>query len=255
MLCYISCSLKLILMTYLSCSRVLWSRFRRGFPVRSSSWSLGGRFSGRVISLSSLQLRSTHWQQRPRCELPGAHAQQGRGTCAAAALLLSSPSAAWLLERPRWSWSGRWACASADSSWWWWARSSACFRSGPPPPAPPTLPFYYEEQMQIWTFVGTNRSCSLILISSFNECGFVPDVRLRWTKIDPTDRFWDQVFFQMISSFNILQHLNNCFSPRKHSINNSDKCRSINNIDNLIFIKSCNIIALNSPLSLTGKQP
>ncbi len=51
-------------MTYLSCSRVLWSRLRRGFPVRSSSWSLGGRFSGRVISLSSLQLRSTHWRQR-----------------------------------------------------------------------------------------------------------------------------------------------------------------------------------------------
>lgn len=25
------------IMTYLSCSRVLWSRLRRGFPVRSSS--------------------------------------------------------------------------------------------------------------------------------------------------------------------------------------------------------------------------
>lgn len=47
--------------THLSSSKLLWSRARRGFPVRSSSCSLGGRFSGRVISLSSLQLRSTHW--------------------------------------------------------------------------------------------------------------------------------------------------------------------------------------------------
>lgn len=51
------------MMTYLSCSSVLWSRLSRGFPVRSSSCSLGGRFSGSVISLSSLQLRSTHWKQ------------------------------------------------------------------------------------------------------------------------------------------------------------------------------------------------
>lgn len=67
--------------TYFSCSRVLWSRFRRGFPVRSSSWSFGGRFSGRVISLSSLQLRSTHWQQQ-RADVntrTNAHALQSQG--------------------------------------------------------------------------------------------------------------------------------------------------------------------------------
>lgn len=50
--------------TYFSSSRVRWSRASRGFPVRSSSCSLGGRFSGKVTSLSSLQLRSTHWRAR-----------------------------------------------------------------------------------------------------------------------------------------------------------------------------------------------
>lgn len=52
--------------TYLSSSRVLWSRASRGFPVRSSSCSFGGRFSGKVTSLSSLQLRSTHWRNKWR---------------------------------------------------------------------------------------------------------------------------------------------------------------------------------------------
>lgn len=50
--------------TYFSSSRVLWSRARRGFPVRSSSCNFGGRFSGKVISLSSLQLKSTHWRNK-----------------------------------------------------------------------------------------------------------------------------------------------------------------------------------------------
>ena len=49
--------------THFSSSRVLWSRASRGFPVRSSSCSFGGRFSGNVTSLSSLQLRSTHWRK------------------------------------------------------------------------------------------------------------------------------------------------------------------------------------------------
>lgn len=50
--------------TYFSSSRVLWSRASRGFPVRSSSCNFGGRFSGKVTSLSSLQLRSTHWRNK-----------------------------------------------------------------------------------------------------------------------------------------------------------------------------------------------
>lgn len=50
--------------THFSSSRVLWSRARRGFPVRSSSCNFGGRFSGKVTSLSSLQLRSTHWRKK-----------------------------------------------------------------------------------------------------------------------------------------------------------------------------------------------
>ena len=49
--------------THFSSSRVLWSRASRGFPVKSSSCSFGGRFSGNVTSLSSLQLRSTHWRK------------------------------------------------------------------------------------------------------------------------------------------------------------------------------------------------
>lgn len=55
--------------TYFSSSRVLWSRASRGFPVRSSSWSFGGRFSGKVTSLSSLQLRSTHWRNQGKQEV------------------------------------------------------------------------------------------------------------------------------------------------------------------------------------------
>lgn len=84
-------------------------------------------------------------------------------------VLLSSPSAAWPQERPRWSWSGRWACAFAGNSWWWWAQSSACFRSGPPPPAPPTWPFYWRvrrehyeilESIDLWTLEKTGNSSS-----------------------------------------------------------------------------------------------
>lgn len=50
--------------TYFSSSRVLWSKANLGFPVRSSSCSFGGRFSGNVTSLSSLQLRSTHCKRK-----------------------------------------------------------------------------------------------------------------------------------------------------------------------------------------------
>lgn len=150
-------------MTYLSCSRVLWSRFRRGFPVRSSSWSLGGRFSGRVISLSSLQLRSTHWQQRKKGVSSHKHAPTVRAWgIAVTTVLLSFPSAAWPQERPRWSWSGRWVCAFAGSSWWWWAQSSACFHSSPPPPAPPTWPFYCRMREKI---VGWAEHVQWLLIS------------------------------------------------------------------------------------------
>lgn len=53
-----------MVIAYFSSSSVLWSRTSLGFPVRSSSCSFGGRFSGNVISFSSLQLRSTHWRKK-----------------------------------------------------------------------------------------------------------------------------------------------------------------------------------------------
>lgn len=61
--CPSACSVIKLVVAYFNSSRVLWSRTSLGFPVRSSSCSLGGMFSGNVTSVSSLQLRSTHWRQ------------------------------------------------------------------------------------------------------------------------------------------------------------------------------------------------
>ena len=62
--------------SYLSSSRLLWSRVSRGFPVRSSSCSLAGRLSGRETSVISLQLTSTHCKRegtKDICKLIAAH--------------------------------------------------------------------------------------------------------------------------------------------------------------------------------------
>lgn len=51
-------------MAYLKTLRVLCSRIRLLFPVRSSSWRVAGSESGSWISVSSLQLRSTSYKCR-----------------------------------------------------------------------------------------------------------------------------------------------------------------------------------------------
>lgn len=61
--------IQLLKSSYLNVSNVLCSRTRFVFPVRSRSCKVAGRDSGIRISVKSLQLRSTNWEENTEIKL------------------------------------------------------------------------------------------------------------------------------------------------------------------------------------------